>query len=99
MDSTWYLFCRKDRSGPANTILITFFSKYALFVIQEIVPYRLGAKSDRRVDQLEDLVIFWVRVAHGSHSSAGKLGDELEAQHSAPNAYRNRVDLNIQDSR
>jgi hypothetical protein len=37
MDSTWYLFCRKNRSGPANTILITFFPKYAFFVMQEIV--------------------------------------------------------------
>jgi hypothetical protein len=36
-DSTWYLFCRKDISGLANTILITFFPKYALFVIQKIV--------------------------------------------------------------
>jgi hypothetical protein len=27
----------KDRSGPANTILITFFPKYALSVMQEIV--------------------------------------------------------------
>jgi hypothetical protein len=37
VESTWYLFCRKDRSGPANTILITFFPKYALFVMKEMV--------------------------------------------------------------
>jgi hypothetical protein len=33
VESTWYLFFRKDRSGPANTILVTFFPKYALFVM------------------------------------------------------------------
>jgi hypothetical protein len=37
MDSTWYLFYRKDRSGPANAILIRFFPKYALFVMQDMV--------------------------------------------------------------
>jgi hypothetical protein len=37
VDSTWYLFCRKDRSGPANITLITFFPKYVLFIMQEIV--------------------------------------------------------------
>jgi hypothetical protein len=38
MDSTWYLFYRKDKSEPAIIIiLITFFPKYALFVMQEIV--------------------------------------------------------------
>jgi hypothetical protein len=35
--STWYLFCQKDRSGPAQTLLITFFLKSVLFVMQEIV--------------------------------------------------------------
>jgi hypothetical protein len=37
VESTGYFLCRKDRSGPANTILITFFPKYTLFVMQEIV--------------------------------------------------------------
>jgi hypothetical protein len=37
VESTWHLFCRKDRSGLANAILITFFPKYALFMMQKIV--------------------------------------------------------------
>jgi hypothetical protein len=36
IDSMWSRFCPEDASGQADTILITFFSKSALFTLQEI---------------------------------------------------------------